>query len=92
MVKRRNSSRYYAKRIDCGLQSWRNIAVNLSMTEIDAQAARERYIDQLRQARLLRLVRESQASQPAKQPAEPKSLLARLRAALFVQRPDRAWR
>ena len=63
----------------------------LSLTEIDAQAARERYNEQLRVARLRRLIREAQAAQqPSAEPARASSLIARLRVALLTRRPARA--
>jgi len=65
--------------------------MNLNLTEIDAQAARERYNDYLRAARHQKLVREAQAAQLlAAEPARASSLLARLRVALFTRRPVRA--
>ena len=65
--------------------------MNLNLTEIDAQAARERYNDHLRAARHQKLVREAQAAQLlAAEPARPSSLIARLRAALLTRRPARA--
>jgi len=61
------------------------------LTDIDAQVARERYNDHLREARLRKLIREAQAAQqPAAEPARPSSLLARLRAALLTRRPAQA--
>jgi hypothetical protein len=61
------------------------------LTDIDAQAARERYEEHLRAARLRRLIREAQAAkQPVAAPARSSSLLERLRAALFTRRPARA--
>ena len=65
--------------------------MNLSLTEIDAQAARERYNDHLNAARLRKLIREAQAAQqPSAKPARASALLARLRVAFFTPRPVRA--
>ena len=65
--------------------------MNHSLSEVDFQAARERYNDQLRQARLLRLIREAQAAhEPSSQPERSSSLVARVLAALLVRRPARA--
>ena len=65
--------------------------MSLSLSEIDAQIARERYDDLLREARLLRLIREGQAArQPVAHPERPRSLVARVLAALLVRRPVRA--
>ena len=61
------------------------------LTDMDAQAARDRYNEHLQAAQLRRLVREARAAQ--QQPAEPTragSLIARLRLALFTRRPARA--
>jgi hypothetical protein len=67
------------------------IIMNLSLTEIDAQAARERYNDYLRAARHQKLVREAQAAQqPSIKPARANSLIARLRIAVLTRRPVRA--
>jgi hypothetical protein len=67
------------------------IIMNLSLTEIDAQAARERYNDHLRAARQQKLIREAQAAQqPSAEPARASSLIARLRFALLTRRPVRA--
>lgn len=61
------------------------------LTDIDAQAARDRYNEHLNAARIRRLIREAQAApQPAAAPARDSSLLARLRLALFTRRPARA--
>ena len=61
------------------------------LTDIDGQAARDRYNEHLNAARIRRLVREAQAAQqPAAAPARISSLLARLRLALFTRRPARA--
>ena len=61
------------------------------LTEIDAQAARERYNDHLNAARLRKLIREARAAQqPAAEPARASSLIARLRMALLTRRPVRA--
>ena len=62
------------------------------LTDIDAQAARDRYNEHLHAARLRRLIRESQAAQQpaAAKPVRASSLLARLRAALLTRRPARA--
>jgi hypothetical protein len=68
-----------------------NDIMNLSLTEIDAQAARERYNDHLRAARLLKLIREAQAAQqPPAEPVRASSLITRLRIALLNRRPVRA--
>ncbi len=65
--------------------------MNLNLTEIDAQAARERYNDYLRAARHQKLVRDAQAAQqPTAQPARASSLIARLRVAILTRRPVRA--
>ena len=65
--------------------------MNLSLTEIDAQAARERYNDHLRAARHRELIREAQAAtQPTAEPVRASSLIARLRVALLTRRPVRA--
>ena len=59
------------------------------LTDIDAQAARDRYEEHLHAARLRKLIREVQAAQqPSAAPA--RSLLERLRLALFTRRPARA--
>jgi hypothetical protein len=61
------------------------------LTDMDAQAARERYEEHLNAARIRRLVREAKAAQqPAAAPARTNSLLERLRAALLTLRPSRA--
>jgi len=61
------------------------------LTEIDAQAAHERYNNHLEAARLHKLIREARAAQqPSAEPVRPSSLLARLRAALLTRRPARA--
>ena len=61
------------------------------LTEIDAQAARERYNDHLNAARLRKLIREARAAQQhAAEPARASSLIARLRLALLTRRPVRA--
>jgi hypothetical protein len=61
------------------------------LTDIDAQAARDRYNDHLAAAQERRLAREARAAQqPAAEPARASSLLARLRAALLTRRPARA--
>jgi hypothetical protein len=61
------------------------------LTDIDAQAARDRYNDHLAAAEQRRLAREVRAAQqPAAAPVRPSSLLARLRAALLTRRPARA--
>jgi len=61
------------------------------LTDIDAQAARDRYNEHLNAARLRKLVREAQAAQqPPAAPARPSSLIARLRLALLTRRPARA--
>jgi hypothetical protein len=66
--------------------------MNLSLSDVDFQAARERYNDELRQARLLRLIRESQAAREvSSRPARPRSLIWRVLAALSARRPARAW-
>ena len=58
------------------------------LTDIDAQAARDRYNEHLHAARLRRLIREAQAAQqPPAAPARATSLLERLRAALLTRRP-----
>ena len=60
------------------------------LTDIDAQAARDRYKEHLQAARLRRLIREAQAAQqPPAAPARANSLIARLRLALFTRRPAR---
>jgi hypothetical protein len=61
------------------------------LTDIDAQAARDRYEEHLNAARIRRLIREVKAAQqtPA-EPARASSLLERLRLALFTRRPARA--
>ena len=65
--------------------------MNLSLTEIDAQAARERYNDHLRAARQQKLIREAQAArQSSTEPARASSLIARLRVALLTRRPVQA--
>jgi hypothetical protein len=57
------------------------------LTDMDAQAARDRYEEHLNAARLRRLIREAKAAQqPPAAPARPNSLLARLRAALITRR------
>jgi len=65
---------------------------DMYLTDIDAQAARDRYEEHLNAARLRRLIREAQAArQPdVAQPVRTSSLLARLRAALLTRRPARA--
>jgi len=61
------------------------------LTDIDAQAARDRYDEHLRAARLRKLIREVQAAQQTSaEPARARSLLERLRLALFTRRPARA--
>ena len=61
------------------------------LTDIDAQAARDRYNEHLNAARLRKLIREAQAArQPLAEPARASSLIARLRAALLTRRPARA--
>jgi len=61
------------------------------LTDIDAQAARDRYNEHLNAARLRKLIREAQAAQkPPAEPVRPNSLIARLRAALLTRRPARA--
>jgi hypothetical protein len=61
------------------------------LTDIDAQAARDRYAEHLNAARIRRLVREVKAAQqPPAAPARDRSLLERLRLALFTRRPARA--
>ena len=71
--------------------SWRMIMTPY-LTDIDAQAARDRYNEHLNAARLRRLIREAQAAQQpaAAEPVRASSLLARLRAALLTRRPVRA--
>jgi hypothetical protein len=65
--------------------------MTLYLTDIDAQAARERYNEHLNAARLRKLIREAQAAQqPPAAPARPNSLLERLRVALLTRRPARA--
>jgi hypothetical protein len=65
--------------------------MNLSLTEVDAQAARERFNDHLRAASQQKLIREVQAAQqPSVEPARANSLIARLRVALLTRRPARA--
>jgi hypothetical protein len=60
------------------------------LTDIDAQAARDRYNEHLNAARLRKLIREAQAAQqPPATPVRASSLLARLRAALLTRRPAR---
>jgi len=60
------------------------------LTDMDAQAARERYNEHLNAARLRKLIREAQAAQqPTAAPARANSLIARLRLALFTRRPAR---
>jgi hypothetical protein len=67
--------------------------MNLSLSDVDFQAARERYNDELRHARLLRLIRAGQDSREASsQPARPRSLISRVLAALSARGPTRAWR
>jgi hypothetical protein len=67
--------------------------LNIYLSEIDIRANQERYNEQLRNARLRRLIREAQAArQPAVQPARPKSLIARVFAALGTRRVVGAWR
>jgi hypothetical protein len=61
------------------------------LTDIDAQAARDRYNEHLHAARLRRLIREAQAAQqPPAAPARASSLIERIRLALFTRRPARA--
>jgi hypothetical protein len=62
------------------------------LTDIDGQAARDRYNEHLNAARLRRLIREAQATQQpaAAEPVRAGSLLARLAAALLTRRPARA--
>ena len=61
------------------------------LTEIDAQAARDRYNEHLNAARLRKLIREAQAAQqPPAESVRPSSLFARLRAALLTRRPAQA--
>jgi hypothetical protein len=61
------------------------------LTDMDAQAARDRYNEHLDAARLRKLIREARAAQqPAAAPARANSLIARLRIALFTRRPARA--
>jgi hypothetical protein len=61
------------------------------LTDIDAQAARERYEEHLNAARIRRLIREAKAAQqPAAPSTRPSSLIERLRLALFTRRPARA--
>jgi hypothetical protein len=63
------------------------------ISDLDMLSARERYNDHLRAARQHKLVREVQLAQSlAAQPERPRSLLARLRAALLTRRPARASR
>ena len=60
------------------------------LTDMDAQAARDRYEEHLNAARIRRLVREAKAAQQqAVVPARPSSLIERLRAALLTLRPAR---
>jgi non-homologous end joining protein Ku len=60
------------------------------LTDLDAQAARDRYNEHLNAARLRKLIREAQAAQqPPAEPARVSSLIARLRAALLTRRPAR---
>lgn len=61
------------------------------LTDIDVQAARDRHNEHLNAARLRKLIREAQATQQpaAAEPVRARSLIARLRAALFVRRPAR---
>jgi hypothetical protein len=67
--------------------------MNLSLSDVDFQAARERYNDELRQARLLRLIRAGQGlREVSSRPARPRSLISRVLAALSARGPARAWR
>ena len=60
------------------------------LTDMDAQAARERYNEHLNAARLRKLIREAQAAQQSTAaPARANSLIARLRLALFTRRAAR---
>jgi hypothetical protein len=61
------------------------------LTDMDAQAARDRYEEHLNAARIRRLIREAKAAQqPPAAPARGGSLLERIRLALFTRRPARA--
>jgi len=70
---------------------WGIIIMTPYLTDIDAQAARDRYDEHLNAARLRRLIREAQAAQQpaAAKPARTSSLLARLWAALLSRQPAR---
>jgi len=59
------------------------------LTDIDGQAARDRYEEHLNAARLRRLVREARAAQQPAAPAHARSLIERLRLAWFTRRPAR---
>jgi hypothetical protein len=65
---------------------------DMYLTDIDAQAARDRYEEHLNAARLRRLIREAKAAQQPETaaPVRTSSLFARLWAALFTRRPARA--
>jgi hypothetical protein len=64
---------------------------NMYLTDMDAQAARDRYDEHLKAARLRRLIREVQAAQQvAAAPARTSSLIERLWVALRIRRPARA--
>ena len=61
------------------------------LTDMDAQAARERYEDLLQEAQQRKLIREAKAARhSAAAPAHPTSLIERLRVALFTRRPAQA--
>ncbi len=61
------------------------------LTDIDGQAARDRYEEHLTAAAHRKLVCEARAAkQRAAAPARASSLLARLRGALLTRRPARA--
>lgn len=55
----------------------------MRFTDIDVQIARQRYEDELRHARLLRLIRAANGQAQAAEPARPRSLLARVWSALL---------
>ena len=60
------------------------------LTDMDAQAARDRYNEHLQAAQLRKLIREARAAQQPAAPAHARSLMERVRLALFTRRPARA--
>jgi hypothetical protein len=67
--------------------------MNPYLFESDVRDNQERYNEYMRQARLLKLIREAQAARKAAPEANrPASLLARIFAALTTRRTARAMR